>query len=66
MPTLDRLLFHLLQLGLIDPRPSYDNPKDTVTRAMQYLALLVKRMWTMVDREHARVRNVVHQRIAVN
>ena len=28
MPTSDRLLFHQLRLGLIDPRPNYDNPKD--------------------------------------
>ena len=55
MPTSDRLLFHQLRLGLIDPRPNYDNPKDMATRAMRYLALLVERMWTMVDREHARV-----------
>ena len=66
MPTSDRLLFHQLQLGLIDPRPNYDNPKDVATRAMRYLALLVERMWTMVDRERARVHNVVHQVVAVN
>ena len=58
MPSSDRLLFHQLRLGLIDPRPSYDNPKDTTTRAMRYSALLVERLWTMVDREHARVRDV--------
>ena len=66
MPTSDRLLFHQLQLGLIDPRPNYDNPKDAATRAMRYLALLVERMWTMVDRERARVHDVVHQVVAVN
>ena len=66
MPTSDRLLFHQLRLGLIDPRPNYDNPKDAATRAMRYSALLVEHLWTMVDREHARVRNVVHQRVAVN
>ena len=60
MPTSDRLLFHQLQLGLIDPRPNYDNPKDVATRAMRYLDLLVGRMWTMVDRERARVCDVVH------
>ena len=60
MPTSDRLLFHQLQLGLIDPRPNYDNPKDMATRAMWYLDLLVGRMWTMVDRERARVCDVVH------
>ena len=66
MPTSDRLLFHQLRLGLIDPRPNYDNPKDTATRAMRYSALLVERMWTMEDRERARVRDVVHQLVAVN
>ena len=66
MPTPNRLLFHQLRLGLIDPRPNFDNPKDVATRAMRYSALLVKRMWTMVDRERARVHNVVHQRVAVN
>ena len=54
----DRLLFHQLRLGLIDPRPHYDNPKDAATRAMRYLALLVEKMWTMVDRESARVHDV--------
>ena len=66
MLTSDRLLFHQLQLGLVDPRPNYDNPKDAATRAMRYSALLVERMWTMVDREHARVHDVVHQLVAVN
>ena len=61
----DRLL-HQLRLGLIDPRPNYDNPKDVATRVMRYSALLVERMWTMVDRECTRVRNVVHQLVAVN
>ena len=66
MPTSDRLLFHQLWLGLIDPRPNYDNPKDAATRAMRYSALLVERLWTMVDRERARVHNVVHQLVAVD
>ena len=66
MLTFNQLLFHQLQLGLIDPWPNYDNPKDVATRAMWYSALLVKRMWTMVDRERARVRDVVHQRVAAN
>ena len=66
MPTSDRLLFHQLWLGLIDPRPNYNNPKDAATRAMRYSALLVERMWTMVDRESARVHDVVHQLVAVN
>ena len=66
MPTSDWLLFHQLCLGLIDPRPNYDNPKDAAMRAMWYSALLVKRMWTMVDRERARVRDVVHQCVAAN
>ena len=66
MPTSDWLLFHQLRLGLIDPRSSYDNPKDAATRAMRYSALLVERMWTMVDRECARVRDVVHQCVAAN
>ena len=66
MPTSDRLLFHQLQLGLINPRPNYDNPKDMATRAMRHLALLVECMWTMVDRERARVCDVVHQLVAVN
>ena len=44
MPTSDRLLFHQLRLGLIDPRPNYDNPKDAATRAMRYSALLVEQM----------------------
>ena len=61
MPTFDRLLFHQLRLGLINPRPNYDNPKDAATRAMRYSALLVERMWTMVDRERARVHDVLHQ-----
>ena len=66
MPMLDQLLFHQLRLGLIDPRPNYDNPKDMATRAMRYSALLVECLWTMVDRECARVRNVVHQCVAEN
>ena len=66
MPTSDRLLFHQLRLGLINPRPNYDNPKDAATRVMRYSALLVEHMWTMVDRERARVRDVVHQLVAVN
>ena len=57
----DRLLFHQLRLGLIDPRPNYDTPKDAATRVMRYLALLVEHMWTMVGRGHARVHDVVHQ-----
>ena len=64
MPTSDRLLFQQLRLGLIDPRPNYNNPKDAATRAMQYSALLVERMWTMVDRERARVRDIFHQHVA--
>ena len=66
MPTSDRLLFHQLHLGLINPRPNYDNPKDAATRVMRYSALLVEHLWTTVDRERARVRNVVHQLVAVN
>ena len=66
MPMLDRLLFHQLRMGLIDPRPNYDNPKDAATRAMRYSALLVERLWTMVDSERARVRNVVHQHVTEN
>ena len=66
MLTSDRLLFHQLRLGLVDPRSNYDNPKDAATRAMRYSALLVERMWTMVDRERARVCDVVHQLVAVN
>ena len=50
MPTLDRLLFHQLQLRLIDPRPNFDNPKDTATRAMRYSALLVEHLWSMVHK----------------
>ena len=66
MLTSDRVLFHQLRLGLIDPRPNYDNPKDAATRSMRYSALLVERLWTMVDRESARVCDVVHQLVAVN
>ena len=66
MPISDRLLFQQLRLGLVDPRPKYDNPKDVATRAMRYSALLVEHMWTMVDRECTRVRDVVHQLVAVN
>ena len=66
MLTPDRLLFHQLRLGLIDPRPNYDNPKDAATRATRYLALFVEHLWTMVDRERARVCNVVHQLVTVN
>ena len=61
MPTSDRLLFHQFQLGLIDPRPNYNPPKDAATRAMRYSALLVEHMWTMVDRECARVCDVLPQ-----
>ena len=66
MPTSDRILFQQLRLGLVDPRPNYDNPKDAATRAMRYSALLVEHMWTMVDRECTRVCDVVHQLVAVN
>ena len=61
MPMFDQLLFQQLQMGLIDPRPNYDLPKDTATRVMRYSALLVEQMWTMVDRESARVCNVIYQ-----
>ena len=64
MPTSDQLLFHQLRLGLDDPRPNYDNPKDAATRAMRYSALLVECLWTMVDRECARVRDVHPQCLA--
>ena len=64
MPTSDQLLFRQLRLGLIDPRPNYNNPKDAATRAMRYSALLVERLWTMVDREHARVHDVHPQCLA--
>ena len=66
MLTSDRLLFHQLRLGLIDPRPNYDNPKDTATRVMRYSALLVECMWTMANREHTRVHNVHPQLLAVD
>ena len=66
MPTSDQLLFHQLWLGLINPRPNYDNPKDVATRAMRYSALLVEQIWTMVDRERARVCDVVHQLLTAN
>ena len=66
MPSSDRILFHQLRLGLINPRPNYDNPKDAATRVMRYSALLVECMWTMMDREHTRVHDVVHQLVAVN
>ena len=66
MPMSDRLLFHQLRMGLIDPRPNYNNPKDAATRVMRYSALLVERLWTMVDSERARVRDVVHQHVTEN
>ena len=66
MPTSGRLLFHQLRMGLIDPRPNYDNPKDAATRAMRYSALLVERLWTIVDSERARVCDVVHQCVTEN
>ena len=66
MPTYNQLLFHQLRLGLIDPRPNYDNPKDATTRVMRYSALLVECLWTIVDREHTRVCDVVRQLVAVN
>ena len=44
MPISNRLLFHQLRLGLVDPRPNYNNSKDAATRAIRYSALLVERM----------------------
>ena len=44
MPTSNRLLFHQHQLGLVDPRPNYGNPKNAATRVMRYSALLVECM----------------------
>ena len=64
MPASDRFLFHQLRLGLIDPRPNYNNPKDTATRVMRYSALLVECLWTMVDRERTRVCDVHPQCLA--
>ena len=66
MPASDWLLFHQLRLGLIDPRPNYDPPKDAATRAMRYSAILVECMWTMANREHTRVHNVHAQLLAVD
>jgi hypothetical protein len=42
MPVSDRILFQQLQMGLIDPRPNFDPPKDAATRAMRYSAFLVE------------------------
>ena len=50
-------------MGLIDPHPNYDLPMDAATRAMQYSAMLVERMWTMVDEERARVCDVVYHHL---
>ena len=51
----DRVLFNQLRLGFIDLRPNFDPPMDAATRAMRYSAILVERMWTMVDEERSRV-----------
>ena len=64
MLTSDCLLLRQLHLGLINPRPNYNNPKDAATRVMRHLALLVEQLWTMVDREHTRVHNVHPQCLA--
>ena len=53
--TTNRVLFHQLCMELIDPRPNYDPPMDAATRVMRYSAMLVERMWSMVDEECARV-----------
>ena len=44
-----------LRMGFIDLHPNFDPPMDAATRAMQYSAMVVERMWSMVDEECARV-----------
>ena len=51
----DGVLFNQLRMGFIDPCPNFDLPMDAATRAMRYSAMVVERMWTMVDEEHSRV-----------
>ena len=36
-------------------RPNYDVPMDAATRASRYSAVLVERMWTMLEEEKTRV-----------
>ena len=36
-------------------RPNYDVPMDVATRASQYSAVLVERMWTMLEEEKTKV-----------
>lgn len=51
----NRDLFNQLRLGFVDPCPNFDPPMDAATRVMQYSAMVVERMWTMVGEGHARV-----------
>ena len=51
----DRVLFNQLWMGFIDPCPNFDLPMDAATRVMRYSAILVERMWAMVDEERSRV-----------
>lgn len=60
MPATDRVLFHQLYTGLIDLCPNYHLPMDAAMRVMRYSAMLVERMWPMVEREQQRVHNFVH------
>ena len=46
----DRVLFHMLRLGLHDPRDKFDTPKDATTIANRYAAGIAERLWTQNDR----------------
>ena len=55
MPLNDIALYHLINVGTCDMDVP-DKPWDTLTCSMRYAACLGDRLWTMISREHDRVR----------
>ena len=43
-----RVLFHLLNQGLLD-QEVMDRPRDGTTRAMRYSAAMGERLWRLID-----------------
>ena len=51
----DTILFYLIQKGIID-HSDFDKRWDGTTRSMRYTAALGDRLWSLLESEHARVR----------
>jgi hypothetical protein len=47
-------LFHLIQLGVVDP-PASDHPFESATRSMRYSAAIADRLWNLLREERERV-----------